>query len=416
MVPRLVAHRLPTPDQPRRIAVLTGARQVGKTTLARSLYGELHYLNLDSPGERARLAGVPAEGWGRAVGRAILDEVQKAPGLLDKIKWAYDERQIDFSVLLGSSRILLLSQVRETLAGRVFLYELWPLVAAELTVFYDGAFADRPLIARLLDAPDRLAETLAPLLDGVVGATAGAAQAAMHHLLAWGGLPALLEYPESDRQDWLSAYQATYLERDLGDIAQLRDLESFVVCHRLAALRAGRIFSYSELARDAGLPVTTVRRYLHYLDLSYQTYLLPGWSGNPGVRFLKAPKLIWFDAGVQRTLSGQMGEPRGEQVENAITSQILMTLWSLGLRFEPSYLRTSGGLEVDLVLERQESALLFEIKARRSLDRRDASTLTRAANLFGDHFRGGIVIYRGDRVLQLADKVFAVPDWILLGT
>jgi predicted AAA+ superfamily ATPase len=91
--------------------VLTGARQVGKTTLARALYGEtLRYLNLDSPGERERLRGVPAEAWARVVGPAVLDEVQKAPGLLEKIKWAYDEGELRFSVLIGSSRILFLGR------------------------------------------------------------------------------------------------------------------------------------------------------------------------------------------------------------------------------------------------------------------------------------------------------------------
>jgi len=97
---------------------MTGARQVGKTTLARALYGsDLRYLNLDSPGERERLRVVPAEAWAKVVGPAVLDEVQKAPGLLDKIKWAYDEGVLAFSVLLGSSRILLLEQVRETLGA-----------------------------------------------------------------------------------------------------------------------------------------------------------------------------------------------------------------------------------------------------------------------------------------------------------
>src|SRR4029077_5327193 len=163
---------------------------------------------------------------------------------------------------------------------------------------------------------------LQPLQDGFVGPQAGAAQAAVQHVLEWGGLATLLEYRPEERRDWLDAYQVTYLERDLADLAQLRDLEAFAHCHRLAALRAGKILSYADLARDAGLPITTVRRYLRYLDLSYQTLHLPAWSGNPTVRLIKAPKLIWFDSGVQRALSGEIGGLRGGQYESAMVGQI----------------------------------------------------------------------------------------------
>lgn len=389
---------------------------MGKTTLARALYGEqLRYLNLDSPGERDRLRGVPAEGWGRAVGPAILDEVQKSPGLLDKVKWAYDEGHVAFSVLLGSSRILLLEQVRESLAGRVFLYELWPLCVGELAPHFGGSSPAEPLIASLMANLGEFAGRLLPLQEGVVGPQAGAAQAAVQHTLEWGGLPALLQYPAEDRRQWLDAYQATYLERDLADLAQLRDLEAFTHCHRLASLRVGRILSYSELARDAGLPVTTVRRYLRYLELSYQTVHLPAWAGNPSVRLIKAPKLIWIDSGVQRALSGEVGGLRGEQYENTIIAQILITLWSLGVRVDASYLRTVGGLEVDLVLERQEGLVGIELKARPRVDARDATGLERARRVFGDRYRGGLVVYRGDQVIQLSESVFAVPDWVLLG-
>ncbi|MFY9823091.1 MAG: ATP-binding protein [Thermoanaerobaculia bacterium] len=416
MLARTLAARLPQPSGPRRIVVLTGARQVGKTTLARALYGSgLRYLNLDSPGERERLRAVPAEAWGRVVGPAVLDEVQKAPGLLDKIKWAYDEGDLAFSVLLGSSRILLLEQVRESLAGRVFLYELWPLTVGELAPLYGGTFPNEPLIAGLLGALPGLAERLRPLQDGVVGPQVGAAQAALQHALEWGGLPALLQYPVEERREWLDAYQATYLERDLADLANLRDLEAFAHCHRLAALRAGRILIYSELARDAGLPVTTVRRYLRYLDLSFQTFHLPAWAGNPSVRLIKSPKLIWFDSGVQRALSGEIGGLRGEQYENAMIAQILITLRNLGVRVDASYFRTGGGLEVDLILEKQEGLLGIEFKARPKVDARDATALEQARRVLGDRYRGGLVVYRGDQVVRLTETVFGVPDWLLLG-
>lgn len=418
MLDRYLAGILPSKSPPRRIVVLTGARQVGKTTLAKALYREgLRYLNLDSPGERDRASAVPAEAWDRVVGEAVLDEVQKAPALLEKIKWAYDEQRIDFSVLLGSSRILLLDRVSETLAGRVFLYELWPLVVGELVPHFGGPLPNPPLLVTLLREPARAVEVLEPLYAGLVGPESGAAQAAMLHVLRWGGMPPMLQYPEQERWAWLDAYQATYLERDLMDIARLRDLEAFATCHRLAALRAGRILSYSELARDAGLPVTTARRYLRYLELSYQTQTLPAWSGNPSVRLVKSPKLIWFDPGVQRALAGQVHGLTGEQYESAIVGQVLMTLRSFGVRFTAYYLRTAGGLEVDLLLEGEGSnrLLAIEVKCRPSADRRDATAIERARRVLGERYQTGLVVYRGDRVRRLSESTIAVPDWILLG-
>jgi hypothetical protein len=415
MLSRLLADRLPRSAPPRRLVVMTGARQVGKTTLARELYGDLLYLNLDSPGERDRLAGVPAEGWAKTVGPAVLDEVQKTPDALEKIKWAYDAGALDFSVLLGSSRILLLDQVRESLAGRVFLYELWPLTVAELASWYGGDLCRRPLVVQLVAEPERALARLSEVAGTKVGPAVGAAQSAVRHLLEWGGLPALLEYQGDDRLEWLESYQATYLERDLADLARLRDLEAFVTCHRLAALRAGCLLSYSDLARDAGVPVTTVRRYLRYLELSYQTLRLPPWAGNPAVRLVKTPKLVWFDLGVQRVLSGQLRGLTGEQYETAVVGQILTTLQALGARAESSFLRTAGKLEVDLILEPQDALLAFEVKGRGEVSPRDARSIERARGVLGERYRAGVVVYRGERVERLTETVYAVPDWWLLG-
>ncbi len=417
MLERLLTSRLPRRAPPRRIVVVTGARQVGKTTLARKLYEpEIRYINLDSPNERTRMAGVQAEAWDRVVGPAVLDEVQKAPQLLEKLKWSYDEGKLDFSVLLGSSRITLLEQVRESLAGRVFLYELWPLTVSELAPHFGGLLAEKPLIARLATGSELIPATLSAVPSSSVGPSAGAARQAMEHSLAWGGLPPLLQYPEPERPQWLDAYQATYLERDLSDLARLRDLEPFATCHRLASLRAGRILAYSEIARDAGLPVSTVRRYLGYLELSYQTFRLPPWSGNPSVRLIKSPKLFWVDAGIQRILSGQLSGLTGEQYENTIVAQILTTLRTLGIRAETSYLRTAAGLEVDLLVETEGGILAIEIKSRPFADRRDATSIERARRILGEAFRGGLVVYRGDRVQPLSPNVHAVPDWLLLAT
>jgi predicted AAA+ superfamily ATPase len=116
----------------RRIVLLTGARQTGKTTLSKSAYPELRYINLDAPENRDAFRAMPTSSWGRDVGHAVIDEAQKLPVVFEKVKYAFDAGDISFCVLTGSSQILLLKKIRETLAGRVSLHELWPLMACEL--------------------------------------------------------------------------------------------------------------------------------------------------------------------------------------------------------------------------------------------------------------------------------------------
>ena len=147
-IKRWLAGRLPD-SSTRRLVVLTGARQTGKTTLARSLYSGIRYLNLDAIEVRDELRTLRTSDWSRSVGVAVLDEAQKEPTIFDKVKYAYDAHEIDFSVLLGSSRIMLLDRVRETLAGRAFLFDLWPLLVSE--IHGDAERRVPPLIDRLLE-------------------------------------------------------------------------------------------------------------------------------------------------------------------------------------------------------------------------------------------------------------------------
>ncbi|MEZ4661818.1 MAG: AAA family ATPase [Caldilineaceae bacterium] len=142
------------------LVVITGARQTGKTTLARGLYADLNYINLDAIEQREAVRAVRTDMWAEAVGPAILDEAQKEPGVFDKVKYAFDAGQIQSTVLLGSSQILMLQKVRETLAGRAFIYELWPLMACELVCPAD-AEPQRPLLDRLLNEPGNADELLA---------------------------------------------------------------------------------------------------------------------------------------------------------------------------------------------------------------------------------------------------------------
>jgi len=288
-VNRWLRHLLPGLEQ-RGLVLLTGARQTGKTTLVRDLYAALPYFNLDAVEYREQLAAISTFAWSEMVGAAVLDEVQKEPALLDKVKFAYDEGDLDFSALLGSAQILLLKRVKESLAGRVFVYELFPLMLSELAA--GASPLAEPLLGRLLTGA-RTLEILEAEPRVLLGRADDDLRRSEQHLLEWGGMPGLLALNVARRPQWLKSYESTYLERDLGDLARLDDLKPFRRFQQLAALRSGQMLSFSELARDAGMAVETARRYLEYLRLSYQAFLLQPFSENLTSQVVKTPKIFW---------------------------------------------------------------------------------------------------------------------------
>jgi hypothetical protein len=389
---RHLSDRLPSPDT-RRLVLLTGARQVGKTTLARARWPHLKYVNLDSAEDRQALRELPARLWSRAVGPAILDEAQKEPSVFEKLKLSYDDRSLDFSVLLGSAQVLLVQNVRETLAGRVFVFELWPLTLAELAA--RGTPPSEPLFVRLVRNAASVADVLAdepPLLHGDDEA---ARREAASHLETWGGMPELTQLPTPERLDWLRSYHDTYLQRDLADLVRLRDLEPFHRFQKLAAFRTGGLLSYADLARDAGTSPATARNYLEYLRLSYQAFLLPPWSGNGVSGLVKSPKIYWADLGIARTLTGVHGPAQGPLFESLVVAEAQKLLRTLSLEAEPSFYRSRSGLEVDLLVDTPKGLLAFEIKARESASAVDFRPLRLLAERLGKRLLASFVVTSG---------------------
>jgi predicted AAA+ superfamily ATPase len=399
-----------------RLILLTGARQTGKTTLARDVYSDLRYLNLDAPEQREAIREVRADAWAETVRPAILDEAQKEPSLFDKVKFAFDAGQIRQTVLLGSSQILMLQRVRETLAGRAFVYELWPLMASELVHAMSGTHGTppAPLLDTLLSDPGRADEMLANLPAVRLGEEAGAGAAAIEHLLRWGGMPALLPLPDAERHKWLQSYDATYLERDLGDLTRLSDLLPFRRFQRLCALRSGHLLSFSELARDAGLSVTTSRRYIEYLRISYQAFLLPPWATNLTSAVIKTPKVYWIDLGLWGHLTRYQGDVTGQMFETLVVTEIQKWVKTAELPVDLSFYRTRSGLEVDLLISTPHGVWGVEAKAGAKLGSADWRALREVGEALGDPWRGGLVVYGGTSLQRLDKNIWAVPVGRLL--
>ena len=406
---RWIESRLPRPPK-RRVVVLTGARQTGKTTVAQTAFGDLRYVNLDDVEARGSLREIRTTSWAQTVGNAVLDEAQKEPAVFDKVKYAFDGKKIDFTVLLGSSRILLLEQIRETLAGRAFLYDLWPLMLSELLA-PSGEEPLRPLLDELLRAEGSIRSALEAQPETLIGEPAERRLSALEHLARWGGMPALLALNDEDRRSWLRSYRQTFLERDLADLVRLKDLEPFRKLQELAMLRSGQLLSYSELARDAGVSPATARRYLEYLNLSYQVVLLRPYSRNLTSTVVKSPKLYWMDLGLSREVTASHGELTGAELETQLDAESHKWIRTMAPNEKLYFYRTRSRMEVDLLLETPRGVMAVEVKNRGQAYPEDARALAELRGPLGSSWLGGLVVYRGTRLqpLREADGIWAVP-------
>jgi predicted AAA+ superfamily ATPase len=413
-IKRVVDSRLPECGS-RRLVLLVGARQTGKTTSIRLNYPKLPYFNLDSLEYRLQLGGVSSFDWGTTVGNAVLDEVQKLPQALEKVKFAYDAGRVDFSVLLGSAQILLLKRIRESLAGRVFIYELWPLMLSELIHGTSNSAVPQPTLFRAFDTAD-----LKTVFGGQPSVLIGEEQRRMmeaeNHLLQWGGMPGLLHFDgEEDRRDWLRSYNLSYLERDLADLSRMNDLGPFRKFHMLAAARSSGLLSFSSLGNDAGVSAPTARKYLEYLTISYQAFLLSPFSRNITSTAIKTPKIYWSDIGLMRQLTGNRGQVDGGMFETHVISEIYKYLRTMGSATEMFFYRTRSGMEVDCLLKMHAGICGLEIKNRERITGADATSLRILGTALGNEWLGGIVVYRGNRIIDMGENIWAVPSWRLLG-
>ena len=391
-----------------RIMVLTGARQTGKTTLVQAGVTGYEFLSLEDPVTRPDFLALSAAQWRQQYPMAILDEIQKAPRLLESIKATYDRYPETRYILLGSSQILLLERVRESLAGRASLLELYPLTFPELlTDSWDDPVRESPLIQWLKSgaAPD--------FWHGVPRAETRYARTRrlLESYLQFGSLPALTDesLDAEEKYDWLSAYVRTYLQRDLRDLANLRELEPFVRAQRTLAAMTGGILNLAHLANHAGITAQTAKRFVTYLEISYQIILLQPWFRNLGKRLSRSPKVHFIDPGVQRALLGRRGVPTGNEFESAVISEIYKQIRNCRLPVTFHHLRTSDGREIDLLLELEDGYVPLEIKLTERVSPRDVRHLRRLDGVLDKPVLHALVLSNDAQIQRLADGITAVP-------
>jgi predicted AAA+ superfamily ATPase len=396
-----------------RVVVVTGARQVGKSTLARQVLDQLGgtYLTLDEPATLATASSDPDGLVAETHGLTVIDEVQRAPDLLRAVKLAVDRDPRPGRFLLtGSANLLTMRTVAESLAGRAGYLELLPLawsevVRAPLPTSIDAAFA---------------AASAGEFLTALPAPPEGAAAAAREQALA-GGMPATLGFDRQQRRAWYDGYRITFLERDLRQLSEITAIPEFGRLMSLALLRTGGLLNKSGLAVDAGLSVSTVDRYLSLLQVAYQVRLLQPYFVNLGKRLVKSPRLFAVDTGAvawaaQLTdwAAAAATARDGALLETFALSDIMA--WD-GLSGESrySFWRTGAGAEVDLVIERGEAVVGIEIKSSVSVGARDLSGLRALRADLGPRFKLGILAYLGGEARVLDPTLVAVPLASLLG-
>jgi len=355
--------------------------------------------------------------WLSAYPKVILDEVQKAPAMFDTVKAMVDMNSDCRIMLSGSSQIMLMERVKESLAGRVSLFEMFPLTLPEMTT--DGW--DDPVM------PSRLCRYLADtkrdpnVFSGIPQSDAGFAKANIiwNRYLDLGGMPSLWNPTFltniEDCRTWLQNYVQTYLQRDIRDLVMLRELEPFVLAQKAIASQTAGIMNMTNLSRDSGISPSSASRFLKYLEISYQIVLLQPWFKNRTKRLVKSPKLHMIDPGVMRAISGKTGSLSGNEFESAVVSEIIKQIQSREIPATPYFLRTHDGLEVDLLLEMEDGFIPIEIKQSTHVTKNDARHLFAIAPILDKPVLMGLVISNDPAPHVFTDNIRALPAAWLLG-
>ena len=397
-----------------RIMVFTGARQVGKTTLVRQVLDDYVYLSIEDPVASPAFLRLTAGQWHELYPKAILDEVQKLPELVESIKSAYDQFPDVRYVLLGSSQLLLLQKVKESLAGRCTTFNMYPLTIPELlTDSWDDEIQLSPW-QQLLQQPNVMPSfwpsfALDPTMPKKLKAWA--------HYAKFGGYPALVdeEMTDEERYLWLKDYVRTYLERDVRDLASFRDLEPYVKLQRALALQTAQTVNVSALATALGMSSKTVSRYMEYLRLSYQTLTLQPWERNTNKRLAKMPKIHYLDQGVLQAVLQKRGGTTGAEFESLVVSELFKQAQNVFSDASFYHLRTHDGKEVDLLVELQDGYFAFEIKMAEHVAKTDARHLRGLDTILDKPIIHAFVLSNDMEVKSFDENISAVNVAAFLG-
>lgn len=348
------------------VLAITGPRQSGKTTLARTLFAGKPYVSLEDPEERSFADTDPRGFLARFPQGAILDGVQRCPDLFSYLQGVVDKRKrMGEFILTGSQQFGLMSNIAQSLAGRVGLLQLLPFSLAEL----------------------KEGNVLPATLD---------------EAMLQGCYPPLYDRPVVPG-DWFPNYVSTYLERDVRQLLAVRDLSLFQRFLKMCAARSGQLLNLSSLAADCGISHVTAREWLTVLEASYIVYLLRPHHRNFGKRLVKMSKLYFLDTGLMAYLLGirdantlATHASRGALFETLVVSEWIKRQFNAGQVAELYFWRDSAGYEVDLLIPHGNQFMPVEIKSGSTFSNDWTAALRKLSALFGDAALPPGIVYGGE--------------------
>ncbi len=382
------------------VVVLSGARQTGKSTLAKIIGEENRQYHTLDDFDTLNIANRDPQALMGGTTPVTLDEIQRAPKLLTDIKLEVDKnRQAGRFLLTGSTHLLLMKKVSESLAGRASYINLWPMTRREQMGMGRCGVWDRLMDNRKEDWLSVLNEVESEPED-------------WRELVRRGGFPepATRFTSNTQRQIWFEAYVRTYIERDLQQLSAVASLPDFAKLVRILCQRLGGLSNQTDLARDTAISQPTVYRYLNLLEASCLLIRLQPFFVNRTKRLVKSPKLYFCDSGVALNISGQQ-EPSGAHLENLILHDLLAWKDSQFQKAEIYYWRTISGEEVDFVIESNERVLPIEVKASKRPHIGDTAKLRSFLREYEDLAQAGILLHTGNETKWLTPNILSVPWW-----
>jgi hypothetical protein len=383
MIYRTITKELLTQLREYPVVTVIGPRQAGKTTLVRNVLPDYSYVSLEDPENRQLANDDPKAFLKRFSGKTIFDEVQRTPHLLSYLQGIVDEEGTNGRfVLTGSHQLELRAAITQSLAGRTGILHLLPLSIGEL---HDAkiSFDD------------------------------------FESYIVQGFLPRVYDQHQRPRTAYANYYQ-TYVEKDVRQLIQLKDVSLFEKFIKLLAGRVGQIINYQSLSNDVGVGAPTIKQWLSILEASFIIFKLPPYYKNFGKRVIKSPKYYFTEIGLLAYLLGIEKNTQvsrdplvGNIFENLAVIEVLKSRYNQGRNAELYYFRDSNGNEIDLLCKTGDGLVGVEIKSASTWNNSFSKSLTNFSES-NEKLAGRIVVYSGSRIdLSSGVQVRSYKDFVV---